>query len=247
MSEFNVGLTVVSSLWNDTGNAAVSGSVNAIGAMSQQAASIGVLQQSIGFVSNAWQTMGLIGQAVFVGLQKLSSGLYWLLARIVQGLEWVGKQFGIAEIGAAKFFDEISAGMSIKADESWQKLGVMANSPWNSEKVDKFFADARAKTAALQKDLAKSPAAMGAMKSPVMEAGGPKLASAIVAGSKEANNAILMRPVRRRHPGQGAGRGDGQEHGEDGGPARQDRRRDRGRGARLGGREIAFAAMAGNF
>ena len=49
--------------------------------------------------------MGLIGQAVFVGLQKLSSGLYWLLARIAQGLEWVGKQFGIAEIGAAKFFD----------------------------------------------------------------------------------------------------------------------------------------------
>ena len=84
------------------------------------------------------------------------------------------------------------------------------------------------------------------MKSPVMEAGGPKLASAIVAGSKEANNAILRpgwRPTQAKGPAEATAKNTAKMVellGKIGGAIGAE-------AVRLGGREIAFAAMAGNF
>lgn len=196
MEQFNTGLTVVSNLWGDVGNSAVNSASNTIGAVQQSSLSVGILQQGIGFVADAWQVMGMAGTAVMAALQDLSSKIYYGIARIAEGLEWVAKQFGMAELGAAKFFDDISAGMKVMSDDTWKKFDKSMYQAWNHDKVNSFFEDAQKKTAALRKDLAKTPSAIGGpaggkAAATAANPGKVSFASQMEAGSKEAVNTLL--------------------------------------------------------
>lgn len=206
--------------WQDNSSAVIAWAQSAIGGIAGTAGSMGILQRSIGFAANAWDVLRLGFYAaqsyITEGIAKLVDGLRWFvrtLAGTMQGFasflqsSWLpgaalmGDSLsilakGLADVGKASdtFTKTLSEDLHRLADDQWAGFQKKLAEAWPSESVDKYFAQAQQKTADLRKAMAAAPkAALAAAPA----AGGlakkteQKHAEAMVAGSREATNAIL--------------------------------------------------------
>jgi hypothetical protein len=198
LGEMSIGLKALQMLWADNQNAIVSWATGAVGGAEQASNSMGMLQQSIGFIADAFQAASIgfsgfqslltKGLSVAVGyLQSFNEGLAWLINNATAGF---------ADVKANDFFKTWSEDLDRLSNVQFKAFEAKLAAPVASQGVNAYFDKARANVEALRAEASK----MTAAKSPIVGAGltAPgklgkevKFASAAALGSQEATNAIL--------------------------------------------------------
>lgn len=198
LSELQTGVQALSMAWQDWTRGAVSSQVGVVGAVGEAAASMGWFQKSIGFVADAWQTMKL---GFYAAQSFISSGL----SNIVKGLGTLAKAIDFAlekltgkKSGLSDFMRTFSEDLDRLSQEQWKKFQTELAKPPASDGVNAWFAKAQERIKAMREEAAKAgvdvskitPASTPGQAAKPAE-GMAKFASAAVAGTREATNAIL--------------------------------------------------------
>lgn len=196
LGELQMAVTVVDMAFRDWGSNAVQTGVSVVGANAEATKSLGFVQQAIGFVADAWQTLSL-------GFQAAQSYITYGLGKIVTGLSYLGgaidslveKLTGM-KLGLGDFLKTYGEDLNNLSNRQWADFQKELAKPPRSDGINDYFTKAQERIKGLQKEAVKSgvdvtkitPA--NAAKKP-MAAGPTRFASAAALGSREASNAIL--------------------------------------------------------
>jgi hypothetical protein len=153
---------------------------------------MGWLQQSIGFVANAWQLAKS-------GFHAFRAAITEGLALILDGLGWVGKKItwlldklhiGTGDTGTQEFIDNWAEGMHDAAGKEIDDLHAEWKKPWASEGINAAFDAARKKIQEARKEVTKSALGAAGVNAPKVGKAAKVATEALTVGSKEAASAI---------------------------------------------------------
>lgn len=191
LGQMGTALGALQLYWADNQNAVVSWASATIGASGEATQSLGLVQQSVGFIADAWQTVGLgfsyVQSYITSGLAKIIGMAQGLAETMASTLRMIG-----IEVKANDFFATWSEDLKNLSGTQWQEFQAKLAKPPASEGVNAYFDAARAKAEALRAEIAKAP-----VVNPKIATGGVekhkevKFASAMSRGSSEAASTIL--------------------------------------------------------
>jgi hypothetical protein len=194
LSELQTGVEALSLAWADWTAGVVSTSVGVVGANAAAADSIGWLQKSIGFVTDALQTLRLgflATQSYLIGGIGHIVGAFGMLDEaIVSVLNLIP---GL-EIEGSSFFKTWSEDLRRLSEDEWGKFKAELAKPPASEGVNDYFALARQRIRNMRSEAAKSGPDISKLSPKDATAAkieAPKFANAMREGSQEAVNAEL--------------------------------------------------------
>lgn len=194
LGQLQVGAEVLSMAWDDWGNTAVASAKSAVGGIGETAMSMGYLQKAIGFVADAWQILGLGFQAVqsyvTYGLGVIVSGL----ANLGSAIDFIVEKLTGVKSGLGDFLKTYGDDLNNLSNKQWAQFQKDLAKPPSSEGINEYFKKAQDKIKKLQKEAVKPGVDVSKItpaNAPAAKVGMPKFASAAVAGTREATNAIL--------------------------------------------------------
>lgn len=194
LSDINTGLQVVQAMWNSSSLAAAEGTIGVVGNAETQTTSIGFIQRAVGMVADAWQSV----QKVFLAVQiKITEGLIYMVESVsgfAEGIAKIVSYFTGIELAAGDFTKTWLEDLKMLEAQQLKTFSAKDVAKPFSEGVNQAFNDARAKTAAIRADLAKSTIDVTKLvpKGPeVKEKAEKQVNTAASFGSAEAANAIL--------------------------------------------------------
>lgn len=196
ISDLTVGVQALQLAWQDSSLAALSATSGVLAGAQQQAQSMGVVQQSIGWIADAWQRVKI---GFFYVQSFITSGLSYIV-KSMMGLAYaidftVGKLTGLKS-NLGDTLKAIGDDLGKLSGDQWAKFQQELAAPPPSSGINEYFDKAKQKIADARKELAKPGIDVTklapAPTTPAKAAAAPKFASAMEAGSKEATNLILQ-------------------------------------------------------
>lgn len=201
LDDLNVAVQALTIRWNETSYAANAASVGVIGSAQAQTTAIGVVQRAIGWVADAWQDVRIAGVMAWQAIQQAVAATLDKVVYFIDELDRTLHQFammGNKTSGLSDSIKQLANGTHVLADETAAAVQKSLLLPRAHEQVDAYFERAREQIKLARQELTKpgvditklapiAPAAAAAQA----KIEGPKFASAMLAGSREANNAVL--------------------------------------------------------
>lgn len=196
LGEMSTAVDALSIAWAENSASVIGWAKSAIGSIGGTAGSMGVLQRAIGFVADAWDVLRL---GFYAAQSYITGGLAHIvdgLAHLGRGIDWIVEKLTGMKAGLGDFLDTFGEDLHRLSDEQWKGFQKKLAQPWPSESIDGYFAKAQAKTQALRKSIAAVPktalaAAPAAATGSKSKDSGPRYSEALLAGSREATNAVL--------------------------------------------------------
>jgi hypothetical protein len=196
LGDLQVGIQALQTSWVGSGEAALKASGASIEGLTAEHHSIGLLQQSIGYIADGWQIVGTAFKSVQLiitsGIMTIVDGLKTLNDTYIAIANLFGKN--IKSNGILEGFQDNFVGLQAKQVEEFKK---QMEAPWAHEAIDKGFEQGRKDIQAARDKLAK----MGKLDvnsikpDPALAAATGKVhqgfAAASAAGSQEAASTIL--------------------------------------------------------
>ncbi len=192
IGQMSTALGALQLYWADNQNAVVSWASATVGASGEATQSLGIVQQSVGFIADAWQVVGMTFTAVqsyiTSGLANIVGWLGTLNKAMESALNFVGIQ-----AKANNFFETWSEDLKGLSGKQWEEFQTKLAKPPASEGVNAYFDAARAKAEALRAEVLKNP-----VVNPKVTTGGMpekhkevKFAGAHVRGSSDEASTVL--------------------------------------------------------
>lgn len=158
LGDMGTGLGALQMLWNDNQNQVSAWAGATVSGTGTAVESIGFVQRAIGFIADGWQVVGLGFSAaqsyITAGLGKLVGALGKLDDALVAVIDFIP---GV-EVKGSSMFKTWSEDLKNLSGEQWKGFtDDLAKGP-PSEKIDEFFARAKAQVDSLRGDILKTPA-----------------------------------------------------------------------------------------
>lgn len=194
LGEISTAVSALTLAWEDNQAQVIAWANQTISGAGESVKTMGMLQRSIGWIADAWDVMRLTFSAV-------QSYITWGLGQIIGGysklvrvIDYVIEKTTGFKSGYGDFLKTYGEDLTRLSEDQWAGFMKQIEKPWPSESINDYFAKAQEKIQAVRKEAVKG--GIGISKIPsaagnAAKAEGPKFASAMAAGSKEAANAVL--------------------------------------------------------
>ncbi len=171
LGELSTAVTVAQLAWNDYSGRVVDASKETIQAVGQQVSSIGVLQRSIGFIADMWQTVKIgfaVAQSyITAGLGKIVSAISAAIQGLEDAINALGRAVSLASAGTVQMekadfskarrpLDEYAKDLKDLSEKQYGKFQDKLREPLPSEAVDQYFAHAKSEVKGLREELGKT-------------------------------------------------------------------------------------------
>ncbi len=196
------GLAALQMLMDNWGASAVAAGTNVANSVQGQAASIGFLQKSVGYIADAWQLVKIAWYsaqgAMTAGIKLLVDSLGFYAKALDSFFQFladhgIGKTSGPS--GVTTYLETLSQGLDDLNKNQFADLQKQVAAPWAHNDVNSYFDNVRKKMAVAKAELNKPVSIASALKdkSAITPADSKKyeLGKASAFGSSESANTIL--------------------------------------------------------